>query len=110
VRKFLLECSGQDLTEFLLAKHASAANFRSTLFDLIDQWVEAAADARLAAEVNAIREEVKHRSVTPFPKKVQEPPPHPETPTTDATLNETEHGWRHVNAVGRKNSRHFFKR
>lgn len=110
IRAFLTGCSGQELTDFLLVKHASAANFRNKLFELIDKWVEDAADARLAAEVNVMREERKHSLTIPFPEKVKETPPHPEAPPAGPTFNHGDHGGADLDAVGAKYPRQFFKR
>lgn len=110
VRKFLMGCSGQELADFLMTRHTAAANLRSDLFELLDKWVEAAAEARLAAEVNAIRQELKHASTLPFPEKVKETPPQPEAAATSPPLDHADHGGRNLNAVGRKHSRQFFQR
>lgn len=109
-REFLMKCSGQELADFLMVRHAKAANFRRELFDLIDRWVEAAAEARLAAEVNAIRQELKHASALPFPKKVEEPTPHGDAPPVDAALQETDHRRGDFDTVRRKHSRQFVQR
>jgi hypothetical protein len=102
-KQFLLGCSGQELTEFLLVRHARAANFRKELFDLIDRWVENAAEARLAAEVNAIREELKHGSTLPFQRKeVEQAPPHGETPVAPPELQVAEHRRREFYATRSK--------
>lgn len=102
-RKFLMGCSGQTLADYLMVRHARAANFRRELFDLLDRWVEATAEARLAAEVNAIREEMKHASTLPFRRKeVEENPPDGDMAPALSPLNPAQPRRRHHNAVFRK--------
>lgn len=104
-----MEASGQTLTEFLLSRHSLAANFRKEMFQLLEKWVEAAADARLAAEVNAIREELKHRSVLPFPDGIEQPAPQSERALPLPALDETNHRRRYARATQANKLRKFFK-
>jgi hypothetical protein len=110
IRKFLMECSGTELADFLMARHAGAANARRTMRDALDTCIAEIADARLAAEVAIIREELKHASVLPFPKKVDESPTHPETPPRQTALQHGNHRWGNSDTQRGQETRHLLKR
>jgi hypothetical protein len=107
IRRFLMNCSGQELTDFMLTRYAGAANLRKAFGDLIDEWIEQTADARLAAEVNAIREELKHSSTLPFPKKVEQAPPHRHASAADPALDHADQRRRYFDADGGQHPRKF---
>lgn len=110
IRKFLSECSGVSLSDFQLARYNEAANFWKEMVQLMEGYLTAEADARLAAEANLMREEAKHNSTIPFPKKVAETPPQGHAPVGQAALKHGDHGRRNSYAESPEQARQFFKR
>lgn len=72
VVKYLLSCSKPSLESFELARLNLVANLRKELRDLVERWVDAEVEARLARVILDQRRN-KDQSVLVFPDPAPEP-------------------------------------
>lgn len=69
---YLLDCSDTSLDHYMLSRLERAVNLRKELHQVVDEWVEALANARSAKELRAVRRRKKLAKPQLMPKAVNQ--------------------------------------